>query len=100
MKDTKCKTVISYSLHVPKVVIEVDTKASIKDLKEPTTYFHTKTDQLLDFGVEKVIWIFTDSQKIMIAGQHKNWEIQSWDLDLEVLEGIVVNVGGLVEEEF
>ena len=44
----------------PKIIIEIDTKAELEETKDSFGYFHKKTDDLLEFGVEKVIWIFTD----------------------------------------
>jgi len=39
----------------PKVVIEVDTKANLRKFESPQDYFHRKTQDLLDHGVERVI---------------------------------------------
>ena len=47
---------------------------------------------MLDFGTEKVIWIFTQSEKIMIAEPNKDWRTFDWDRDVEVLEGAFFNV--------
>ncbi|NJL59694.1 MAG: Uma2 family endonuclease [Desulfobacteraceae bacterium] len=55
----------------PKVVIEVDTKADLDKFTASADYYHKKTDALLMFGVEKIIWIFTDSRKVMIAESGK-----------------------------
>ena len=52
----------------PKVVIEIDTKADLRKFSTPQDYFHRKTQDLLDHGVERVIWIFTKDKKIWITG--------------------------------
>ncbi|MEM6965713.1 MAG: Uma2 family endonuclease, partial [Bacteroidota bacterium] len=57
----------------PKIVIEIDTKAEMETPDDLYGYFHHKTEQLLEFGVEKVIWIFTSSEKVMIAEQQQDW---------------------------
>ncbi len=79
----------------PKVVIEIDTKASLKETEAPLSYYQRKTDQLLDFGVEQVVWIFTDTEKVMIAESGKKWSIQSWELELDIL-GIAIKISDLL----
>ncbi len=57
----------------PEIVIEIDTKAELKEIKNPLSYYHEKTDELLNFGVKKVIWIFTETEKVMVAQKNKKW---------------------------
>ena len=83
----------------PKVVLEIDTKASIEEVSDALGYYHKKTDELIAFGVEKVLWIFTDSQKVLIAEKDKHWEIIGWEEDFIILDDIYVNVESLVREE-
>lgn len=84
---------------VPDVVIEIDFKASLSEIQHTSSYFHKKTDQLLDFGVKKVVWIFTDSQKVMIAEKNRPWQTFNWNLPFEIIEKIEVNIKELIEEE-
>ena len=86
------KVTNKYTKIPPKIVIEIDTKAEIEEVKDTFTYYNLKTDQLLEFGVEKVIWIFTDSQKVMLATKDKNWELLSWDKQINVLEDLQINL--------
>ncbi len=81
----------------PKIVIEIDTKAELEEVKDSFSYFHKKTDELLEFGVEKVIWIFTDSEKIMISEENKDWQILNWSKDVEVIDGLKINLEKLIE---
>jgi Uma2 family endonuclease len=83
----------------PKVVIEIDTKAELEEVKGSFSYFHKKTDELLEFGVERVIWIFTDSQKIMISEKNKDWQILNWSKSVEVIDGLNINLEKLIELE-
>jgi hypothetical protein len=78
------------------IVIEVDTKADVKDFGDMFSYLSEKTDDLLDSGVEKVLWILTESQKILIAEQGKQWLIAKWDDTISVLEDITINLEELV----
>lgn len=82
----------------PKIVIEIDTKAELDDdLKNPLGYFQEKTDDLLAFGVEKVIWIFTETQKVMVAEKNQAWKILHWNNSVNVLKDVEINVFDLVE---
>jgi len=83
----------------PKIVIEVDTKADLRKFDNPQDYFHRKTQDLLNAGVEKVIWIFTKDKKVWIAEQKKPWLIVDWDYDIPVMKNIKINLEKLIEEE-
>jgi Uma2 family endonuclease len=83
----------------PKIVIEVDTKASFENFNTPMDYYTKKTDALLNFGVEKVIWIFTDAKKVMTATKNTQWVIDDWKVDVAVMENLNVNIEKLMEEE-
>lgn len=82
----------------PEIVIEIDTKASLEEVSNPFGYYQEKTDQLLDFGVQKVIWIFTETRKIMVAEPEVDWQIGNWNKDISVMKGVTINVEGLLED--
>ncbi len=89
-----------YSKLPPKVVIEIDTKAHIEEDEHPAMhYFYRKTQQLFDFGVERVIWIFTADKKIMTAEPNQNWITTDWHNAVHVLDDIHLNVKELLPEE-
>ncbi len=82
-----------------KIFIEVDIRAAVEDLGE-TGYIHLKTLKLLDFGAEKVIWILSEIQQVIVAEKGaKNWIWMNWDEPLELLDGIEVNIGDYLREE-
>jgi len=83
----------------PRIVIEIDVKAEIEEVKDAFGYFHKKTDELLNNGVEKVIWIFTDSQKVMIVEAASTWQVLDWSKDIEIMGGLVINIEKLIELE-
>ncbi len=62
----------------PKIVIGVDLKADTDDFDTPINYFHEKTHELLDFGVETVYWATTKSKKVMIATHGNAWITYDW----------------------
>lgn len=76
----------------PKVVIEIDAKAEVAEISDTSSYYNEKTEQLLDFGVEKVIWIFTDSKRTLIATQKKEWALVDWSRDIKIIDGLEVNM--------
>ncbi len=85
-----------YVKTAPHIVIEVDTKADVKDGDDMFSYVSKKTDDLLDSGVEKVIWVLTESQKILIAEQGKQWAVAKWNDMIPVLEDITINLEQLI----
>jgi len=82
----------------PKVVIEVDTKADLSKYCCLEDYAHEKTQDLLNSGVEKVIWIFTKTRKVMIAPKDQKWVVQNWNEPFEVIDGVEVNLSELIKE--
>jgi hypothetical protein len=87
-----------YASVPPKIQIEVDIDADIEDFEFPEAYINLKTDKLLAFGVEKVIWILSESKKIMIATKDENWQIMNWHKEVEITEGINFNIGQYLQE--
>jgi Uma2 family endonuclease len=85
----------------PKIVIEVDIKAEVSSFQnEETNYILQKSQKMLDFGTEKVVWILTDSQKIFVIDQNETkWYVVNWSENIPVLDGCVLNVKQLLEEE-
>jgi len=81
----------------PKVVIEIDTKAELEEVKDSLGYFHKKTDELLAFGVEKVIWIFTDSKKIMISEKNKDWQVLNWAREIHLINDLTIDLEKLID---
>jgi Uma2 family endonuclease len=87
-------------VNVPaKVAIEIDVKADISKVAD-FNYVNRKTKKLLDFGSEKVIWIFSSSQQVMIAERNADaWLTMDWHRDLELVDGQTFNIGRYLEDE-
>ncbi|MDR4508738.1 MAG: Uma2 family endonuclease [Candidatus Brocadiaceae bacterium] len=81
----------------PKVVIEVDTKADLKKYGDVIHYINEKTDDLLDSGVERVIWVLTKERKVMVAEKGKRWFITDWDDEIDYIETIKFSVNQLLK---
>ncbi len=82
----------------PKVAVQIETKADLSRYGNIEEYAHEKTKDLLDGGVERVVWIFTKTKRVLLAEEGKDWKVQSWEKAFEVLEGIKVNLKDLIEE--
>jgi hypothetical protein len=81
----------------PKIAIEIDVKAEYEDLTE-LGYIYKKTQKLLNFGVEKVIWIITSVGKVTVSTQEKNWETMDWNKDVEIMDGHSFNVANYLKK--
>jgi hypothetical protein len=86
-----------YSDVPPNVVIEVDIKIDESDFfQNEEEYFHKKTERLLQWGVERVIWIFSASRRVLVADNLKTWSFNSWDLPFTVIDDHQINVWDLM----
>ncbi len=56
-------------------------------------YYLNKTNKLLKFGVERVIWINTISQTIM----EEDLKPRDWHTPVEITAGVNLSVGDLVD---
>jgi len=86
-----------YTKIPPKVAIEIDTKADLSNYQSVEDYIFEKTQELLNAGVEKVIWILTKPKKVMIASKNQKWIVQNWNEPFEVFEGIEIKLSELVK---
>jgi hypothetical protein len=88
----------NYAEVAPKVVIEVDIKIHLS-MEDDFAYINTKTKKLLEFGVEKVIWILSKPKSIVIATKDEDWIIRDWNKDSELLDGQIFNIGEYLKKE-
>jgi len=86
----------------PKIVIEVDVKINLDDqgFMSPTDYVNIKTQKMLDFGVERVIWITTAyaARKVMVAEPNNDWILTNWDSEIDVAPGCRLSLETLIEK--
>lgn len=80
----------------PLVAIEVDTKADMSQFNNPQDYFYQKTNKLLEFGTERVIWIATASKKVTVAAAGQDWITSDWDKSIAILPEITCNLAELL----
>lgn len=80
----------------PTIVIEIDTKAD-PSILESMNYYTGKTQKLLDFGVEQVIWIYTDYKKVTVANNDEPWLTMNWSDQFKVL-GHATSINTIIEK--
>lgn len=86
---TPAKISKKYADVPPLIAIEIE--ADVADMTE-TGYLYKKTHKLFDFGVQKLIWVLTDAQVVMIATPERI-ETVSWNKDVEIMDGHLFNIG-------
>ena len=74
------------------VIVEVDTKADLTK-QSFDIYLKSKTSKLHNFGVEKVIWIFTTSKQVVVAKAGEDWLMIDWNKDIEIMPNVHFNIG-------
>ena len=85
----------------PKVVIEVDIKADTTDFENGADgYIMNKSQKLLDFGVEKVLWVITSAQRVYVIDRNDpTWRIVDWSENIPVLDDGILNIKQLLNDE-
>jgi len=85
----------------PKIVIEIDVRIDIDpdDHDNDSMYVIEKSQKLLDFGVEKVIWLMTQTKTIFVFSKTETWTIVPFNTDIPVLDDCILNVAKLIKEE-
>ncbi|QKZ14963.1 Uma2 family endonuclease [Spirosoma sp. KUDC1026] len=85
----------------PKIAIEVDIKADVADFEGRLDgYLIQKSQKLIEFGVEKVIWIITSAQKVYVIDRNDpTWYIINWSENITVLDDCVLNIKQLLANE-
>ncbi len=87
-----------YARVPPKVWIEVDLSIEFEKALDESSYLALKTQKILDFGSEKVIWILTKSKEVVITKKDSSQQIIPWDAEIEIFGNASCNIGRYVEE--
>ena len=81
-----------YADYPPKLVVEIDIEIDPESMPE-TDYLKQKTNKMLGFGVERVVWILSYVKKVIVADRIKNtWIMLDWNTDIELMHGIMFNI--------
>jgi Uma2 family endonuclease len=76
----------------PKVCVEVDVKIDLEKISD-VDYVFDKARTYLDFGAESVFWALSSVQKVFVFRPGQEAVIYDWATDLELLDGVTVNIG-------
>lgn len=83
------KRSVKYATVPPKVAIEVDVRADYEqEFESFNDYINQKTQKLLDFGVEKVIWILSSELQEVRVSKPSQTSIHAWTETIEILDGV------------
>ena len=98
---TAKKINLKYVDIAPKIVIEVDVRVELAEDKESVfdEFVLRKVRKLHEFGTEKIIWIFTKNKKVMVATPGQPWLTLDWSVDVEVVDGLVINLAEIVAKK-
>ncbi len=85
----------------PILVVEIDIQIehSERHANLFEDYVLPKIKSLLEFGVQRVLWIFSKSKTVFIAEPGKKWYFEPWENEVELIFGIKMNVRKILEEE-
>jgi hypothetical protein len=92
-----------YADVAPKIVMEVGINEQMINKDATITgdfhYVFTKIQALLDFGVEKIIWILPEAKRNLVATNDDKWFFLPWNTDIEILDGVTFNIAQFIENE-
>ncbi len=86
-----------YSKVPPDIAIEIDVQADTEEIGE-MKYIQEKTNEYLQSGVQKVIWIFTEAKVFITAARGESQTIHDWDEEVEVMPGVSFNLAKMLEQ--
>ena len=84
----------------PDYVIEIDTKADLSNYQYQHDYFVKKTRELHEFGVKKVVWIFTETIPVIWESESADRIVirEGWNHDITLAEGMTFNLQTLYDQ--
>jgi hypothetical protein len=83
----------------PDYIIEINIKGYYESKEAMERDFTRKNQQLLEFGVKKVIWIFTDSQAV-ISITKEGETAYGWKDEVPVMAGVSFCVQALIDKYY
>jgi hypothetical protein len=81
----------------PEVVIEINIKGYYETQEKALADYERKNAQLLEFGVQKIIWIFTEPRQITVLTKSGR-ENFNWNESISVMDGIEFNAQALIDQ--
>ncbi len=94
-EDVKDKLESENYIDVPPVlVVEINVRAEVESEME---YVLRKSGDLLNSGVERVVWIFTGPRKVMVFERGKGGLILDWEDEIPLVEGLGLRLPDLLK---
>ena len=81
----------------PEIVIEINIKGYYETQEKALADYERKNAQLLEFGVQKIIWIFTEPRQITVLTKSSRVNYD-WDATVPVMEGVEFNAQALIDK--
>lgn len=94
-----------YSDVPPKFIVEVDIKIDPKEYTEEAAtgtemdYILEKSGQLLDFGVEGIVWILIKGRRIILIKSHRIVEVFQWNETVPLFDDYSFCLQQILEDE-
>lgn len=89
-----------YANTPPKLAIEVDIDIESETIPSEMDYVFLKSQKMLDFGTERILWILTASRKIFaIDRATRKWTIHEWEETIPLFENYTLCLNDLLREE-
>jgi Uma2 family endonuclease len=90
-----------YFTKAPKIVIEIDIKIDLNESEwtNEWDYVIEKSNKMLDFGTEKVIWITTKSKKIFVSSSTERWYMVDFNEDIPLFDNVCLNLAKILQDE-
>jgi len=83
----------------PKVAIEVDVKIEADHFPDETDYISRKSEKMIEFGTERVIWVLTGDRKVVIIDRSKEWSTYEWEESVPVFDDHHFCMNDLLKKE-
>jgi hypothetical protein len=85
----------------PKIVIEIDVRVKLEDEEANPfdQYVLRKVNKLLSKGTERIIWVFTQSDTIIVAKPGNSWEVFKLNQEVLLMENVKINIGEYLKKK-
>jgi Uma2 family endonuclease len=81
----------------PELVVEIDTLVESDEVTKEE-YIFSKTQRLLQYGTNKVIWVFSKNKLVMVAEPGLPWQVHPWNTNLHLIEDVQFNINTYCQE--
>ncbi len=86
-------------INVPALLhVEVDVSADLANELE-LSYLQKKINKLIDFGTQKILWVFSTTRQVLVVTKKEEWYWHNWDETLELTPGLTFNIGEYLKKE-